>query len=131
MAVFADPSTGETLAAQLNVNPEFEMYARWFDGSILLESDDGQCWLKVYRGKVIDQLPFMPPLGYTFKLGGPEWAWTALISGGRRYFDNDTDFSQIDQLAPPALKLEGNLMEASRVTELIHVLAQTCATVLR
>jgi hypothetical protein len=127
MAVFADPSTGETLAAQLNVNPEFEMYARWFDGSILLESDDGQCWLKVYRGKVIDQLPFMPPLGYTFKLGGPEWAWTALI----RYFDNDTDFSQIDQLAPPALKLEGNLMEASRVTELIHVLAQTCATVLR
>jgi hypothetical protein len=141
MGVFADASTGKALAEHLNASSEFETYARWFDGSILLESEDGQCWLKVYRGKVIDQLPFMPPLGYTFKLGGPDWAWMALIqrerhfvdliTPGRRHFDDDDDFSKIDQLAPPALRLEGNVMEAGRVTEAVHLLAEACAAVLR
>jgi hypothetical protein len=139
MEVSAGPSIGEALADELNANPEFVKYARWFDGSILLESGDTQCWLKVYRGKVIDHLPFMPPLGYTFKLGGSSWAWNALKSGerhfvdlltpGKRHFERDDDFSQIGQMNPPELKLEGNLMEAGRVTEVVHLVAETYATV--
>lgn len=141
MAVFADPSVGEALVEALNANPEFEQYTRWFDGSVLLESQDGQVWLKVYRGKVIDQMPFMPPLGYTFKLSGSDWAWGALRSGerlfvdlltpGLRHFSTEADVARLGEMAPPEMRLEGNVMEAGRITEAVHALAATFATVAR
>lgn len=116
----------------LNSNPKFEQQARWFDGSILLEADDGVCWLKVYKGKVIDRLEFMPPLGYTFKLAGSNFAWEALASGDRlfadlmtpgvRHFDDDPEMTRLGEMTSE-FKVEGNLMEAARLTEALHVLA--------
>lgn len=139
MAVFADPSVGEAVVDRLNASPEFEKQTRWFDGSILLESDEGQYWLKIYRGKVIDHLPFTPPLGYTFKLSGSDRAWQMLANGerhvadlltpGARYFDDDPEFKTLGQMIPPELKLEGNLMEASRMTEAVHAVAWAYAAV--
>lgn len=141
MAVFADTSVGDALVEELNRSSEFATYARWFDGSVMLEADDGQCWLKIYRGRVIDHMPFMPPLGYTFKLTGSNWAWEALRSGerhivdlltpGLRHFDDDTDLARIGEMTPPQIRLEGNVMEAGRVTEVVHLLANAYTTVAR
>lgn len=134
MPAFADPALSAKLVDGLNNDSDFEHQTRWFDGSILLEAPDGQCWLKVYRGKVIDSLPFMPPLGYTFKLSGPVQAWEDMASGTRLYadlvtpgvrrFDNDPSLSTLGQMTS-VMRVEGNVMEASRLTEAIHLLTET------
>lgn len=133
MAVFADPSVGEALVERLNADAEFEKYGRWFDGQILLESEDGQVWLKVYKGKVIDLMPFMPMFGYTFALSGSDAAWGMLASGerlfvdlltpGARHFEDDPELKTLGEMIPSQMKLGGNLMEAGRVTEIIHLIA--------
>jgi len=114
----------EALAA----DPEFEAEARWFDGSILLGTSDEQLWVKIYRGKAIDTLEFVPVFGYTFKLSGADAAWemlgngertyTDLISAGSRYLDS-TDDADIEAAGggyrPPELAIEGNGVEAGRM----------------
>ncbi|PXY17671.1 MULTISPECIES: hypothetical protein [Prauserella] len=133
MVQFDDPAFAESLVRRLDSNARFARETRWFDGSILLESDGARLWLKVYRGKVIDHLPFQPPLGYTFKLGGPGAAWASLLSGERRYadlvtpgvrhFEGDPNLERLGEMTSE-LGLEGNLMEASRLTEAVHTLVE-------
>lgn len=123
----------ERLAGALNASDGFRLETRWFDGRILLEVDGSQCWLKVYRGQVIDTLPFTPPLGYTFKLSGPLEPWRQLVQGerklvdlitpGARYFASDEAVDRASTLAPPALRIEGNTLEASRIHEALYHLA--------
>ena len=79
---FADPEFQQSLRDALNADEEFALESRWFDGSIVLESGADRCWLKIYRGQIIDHLEFIPPFGYSFKLAvtlplavlGIEWA---------------------------------------------------------
>lgn len=133
-ALFAKPDGAEALVAALNSNEEFERQTRWFDGSVLLESPNGQCWLKIYRGKIIDHMPFPPPFGFTFKLSGPDETWADLASGhrlfadlvtpGRRHFEDDPELATLG-LMTSDLQLEGNLMEANRLTEALYLLAET------
>jgi len=73
----------EALAA----DPEFEAEARWFDGSILIGTSDEQLWVKVYRGKAIDTLEFVPVFGYTFKISGADAAWEMLGNDERTFTD--------------------------------------------
>ncbi|GII96849.1 hypothetical protein [Sinosporangium siamense] len=130
---FDNPGFVEALTKQLGANARFERETRWFDGSILLESGSSRLWLKVYRGKVIDHLPFQPPIGFTFKLGGPAAAWNKLLTGERRYadlvtpgvrhFDDDPALTRLGQMTSE-LGIEGNLMEASRLTEAVHTLVE-------
>ncbi|OBG24626.1 hypothetical protein [Mycobacterium sp. 852002-51057_SCH5723018] len=124
----------------VNSDPTFNAVTRWFDGSILLADVTSQCWLKVYGGKVIDRLPFMPPLGYTFKVSAPDWAWDALVTGtrftelflgGRRRFSGPDDFVGEPNRTPPTFALEGDLMSAQRVVEAIYVLADHYASTAR
>ncbi|MQA01270.1 MAG: hypothetical protein GEV07_00600 [Streptosporangiales bacterium] len=136
MATFTTTAGAEALVASLNENEAFERETRWFDGSVLLESSGGQCWLKVYRGKVIDHLPFMPPLGYTFKVSGPDEAWAELVAGrrlfadlvtpGQRYFADDPELATLGVMTSD-LRVEGNVMEANRLTEAVYQLAETYA----
>ena len=114
----------EALAA----DPEFEAEARWFDGSILIGTSDEQLWVKIYRGKAIDTLEFVPVFGYTFKISGADAAWemlgngertfTDLISPGSRHLDS-ADEAAIAAAgggyAPPELAIEGNGVEAGRL----------------
>lgn len=112
----------EALAA----DPEFEAEARWFDGSILIGIDTEIVWLKVYRGKVIDVLEFVPVFGYTFKLSGSAAAWEMLGSGERTFTDLISAGSRhLGSVAaaeaagggyrPPELAIEGNGVEAGRM----------------
>lgn len=127
----------EQLVRELNGSDGFARETRWFDGAILLEIDGGQCWLKVYRGRVIDVLGFTPPLGYTFKISGPARPWQQLACGerklvdlitpGSRYFDSPADVDAASTLTPPQIRIEGNTLEASRIHEALFHLADCFA----
>ena len=123
---FADEGFRQRLVEALNADEEFALESRWFDGSILLESGGARCWLKVYRGQVIDQLEFVPVFGYTFKLVGSERAWEMLVTGERTFTDLATPGSRhcatIEEVEaggggyrPPELGIEGNGVEAGRL----------------
>jgi hypothetical protein len=111
----------EALAA----DPEFEAEARWFDGSILLATSDEQLWVKIYRGKAIDTLEFVPVFGYTFKLTATDAVWemlgngertfTDLISAGSRHLEIDEIEAAGGGYRPPDLAIEGNGVEAGRM----------------
>jgi hypothetical protein len=121
-----DPEFGERFLEALAADPEFEAEARWFDGSILIGVGDQQLWLKIYRGKVIDTLEFVPVFGYTFKLSGSEAAWemlgsgertfTDLVSAGSRYLETMEEIEAAGGgYRPPELAIEGNGVEAGRM----------------
>ena len=124
----------------VNADSTFNAVTRWFDGSILVSDGAGQCWLKVYAGTVIDRLAFMPPLGYTFKLSAPEWAWDELVSGrtfsdlflgGKRRFDGLDDFAGDPARTPGTFTIEGDLMSAHRVIGAIYAIADQYAATAR
>lgn len=137
----ADPRFRERLASTLNEHEGFGLETRWFDGSILLEIDDRQCWLKVYRGRVLDALDHTPPFGFTFKLCGAAADWQSLVDGrrlfadlitpGRRDFKGDPSLATADAAASPAIRIEGNRLEASRLHEALFHLAESVARVAR
>jgi hypothetical protein len=123
---FADAEFQQRLRDALNADEEFALESRWFDGSILLESGAGRCWLKIYRGQVIDHLEFIPPFGYTFKLTASPEAWRMLVEGERTFTDLATPGSRhcatLEEVAaggggyrPPELAIEGNGFEAGRL----------------
>lgn len=137
---FADPAFQERLQDALNADEEFVLESRWFDGSILLECGAERCWLKVYRGRVIDRLEFVPAFGYTFKLVGSAAAWQLLASGERTFTDLATPGSRhcdtLEQFAaggggyrPPEIAIEGNGIEAGRLHLAILRLAAVLAAV--
>lgn len=125
------------LVEALNRSAEFQRETRWFDGSILLEVDGSQCWLKIYRGKALEALDFTPPLGYTFKISGPGDRWDQFISGerrfadlltpGSRYFASAEDLRNASGFTPPDIRVEGNTMEANRLHEALYHLGDCIA----
>jgi hypothetical protein len=130
----------ENLVNAVNNNSSFAQEAEWFDGSVLIEDGPGKLWLKIYRGKIIDHLPFVPPIGYTFKIAGPSAAWdelasgkkfTDLILGGTRRFDGIESVVDGVGSLPGPIALEGNLMEAHRIVEAIYLIAEGYAATAR
>ena len=88
MIDFASAQFRGKLQDALNRHEGFALETRWFDGSILVEADEAKCWLKVYRGRIIETLGSVPPFGFTFKLRGSRQAWQELyqraIAGWKR-----------------------------------------------
>ena len=133
MINFADKEFISKLTDALNKDETFATQAKWFDGSILLESSGLQCWLKVYRGKVIDSLNYMPILGYTIKISGPPSSWEMLLNGtrcfrdltlpGKRHFEDDPGLSKLGMMTRDIV-IEGNMMEANRIFAAIYALSQ-------
>ncbi|HEU4361965.1 MAG TPA: hypothetical protein VFR27_10700 [Mycobacterium sp.] len=124
----------------VNADSTFHDVTRWFDGSILLSDGAGQCWLKVYAGAVIDRLPVMPPLGYTFKVSAPLSAWDELVAGrtisdlmlgGRRRFNGPEDFAGDPASAAGSFVIEGDVMTAHRVIAAIYAITDHYAVVAR
>jgi hypothetical protein len=124
--VILDPGFPERFLEALADDPAFAAEARWFDGSILAEIEGERLWLKIYRGRVIDTLEFIPVFGYTFKISGSEAAWrmlgtgertfTDLISAGSRYLDTVEEIEAAGAgYRPPELAIEGNGVEAGRM----------------
>ena len=134
MSFLAEAAFQERFVNALNAQPNFKEQTQWFDGSVLLEVGADQLWLKIYRGKVIDHQPSVPPFGYTFKFSGSEASWRFLTSGerrwadltfpGKRYFDDDPKLSTVGSLHVE-IRTEGNLLEAGRLSEAMFQLAYT------
>jgi hypothetical protein len=132
MSFLADRAFQGRFVSALNAHPGFNEQAQWFDGSVLLEAGTDLLWLKIYKGKVIDHQPAVPPFGYTFKFSGSEAAWKLLISGqrlwadltfpGKRYFDYDPALATAGT-AQVEIRTEGNLLEAARLTEAMFQMA--------
>jgi len=134
MSLLSDPALVERFVAALGGNPAFALQARAFDGAIQLEEDDAVLWLKVYKGRVIDHQRQPSAFGYTFKFRGAASAWRALVDGSRTWadltFPGKRDFSDdpaLTRVGEPsvAIRTEGNLLEAGRLTEACFELAYT------
>lgn len=134
MIDFGESGFRGRLEQALNAHERFARHTRWFDGSILLECGAARCWIKVYRGRVIETLDHMPPLGYTFKLTGSETAWgyylnderkwPDLVTAGTRYFASPDDIAKADPMRPPEIRSEGNVLEAQRLVQAISAIAE-------
>jgi hypothetical protein len=132
MSFLADRALQERFVSALNGHPVFNEQAQWFDGSVLLEVRPDLLWLKIYKGKVIDHQPTVPPFCYTFKFSGSEASWKLLTSGqrlwadltypGKRYFEDDPTLSTAGALHVE-IRTEGNLLEAGRLTEAMFQMA--------
>ena len=138
MSFLADTTLTNKFVEALNANDNFATQARVFDGSVLLEVDTDQLWLKIYKGKVIDHEAAAPPFGYTFKLAGTEASWKMLLNGerrwadltfpGKRYFADDPNLETVGQMTVE-IRTEGNMLEAARLTEAMFELAYTLKNV--
>jgi hypothetical protein len=134
MSFLADPGLQQRFVAALNANSLFATQAQVFDGSIQIEVDGDLLWLKIYKGKVIDQQTQPSAFGYTFKLSGSESAWRMLLSGerlwadltypGKRDFSDDPQLTRVGEMSSH-IRIEGNLVEAGRLTEATFLLAYT------
>ena len=134
MSFLANEALQARFVKALNANADFRLQTQWFDGSVLLEVDADQLWLKIYRGKVIDHATSVPPFGYTFKFTGKESAWKQLLSGkrlwadltypGKRDFSDDPEMKRAGEMSV-AIQTEGNRLEAGRMTEAMFQLAYT------
>ena len=134
MSFIADSALQQRFVDALNANTDFTTQAQAFDGSMLLQVDADQLWLKIYKGRVIDHEPNASAFGYTFKLSGPEDAWNLLLENkrrwadltfpGKRYFDDDPKLETVGEQTVD-ISTEGNLLEAARLTEATFLLAYT------
>ena len=134
MSIFADTATCKQFIQELNENSEFSMQTRAFDGSIQLEIGDSLLWLKIYKGSVIDFATEPSVFGYTFKITGVEKSWAYLFSGERRWADwtfpgkrdcsDDPELSRLGEMTSE-ISIQGNLLEAGRLTEAVFELAYT------
>jgi len=132
MSFLADRAFQERFVSALNANASFNEQAQWFDGSVALEVGADLLWLKIYKGKVIDHQPAVPPFGYTFKFSGSEASWKLLTSGerlwadltfpGKRYFDDDPALATVGS-PHVEIRTEGNLLEAARLSEAMFQMA--------
>jgi hypothetical protein len=134
MSFLADPALQQKFVAALNANEAFVTQATVFDGAIQIEVDGDCLWLKIYKGKVIDHQAAPSIFGYTFKLAGPERAWRLLLNGermwadltfpGKRHFEDDPGLTRVGEMTSE-IHIEGNLVEAGRLTEATFELAYT------
>ena len=134
MSIFADTATCKKFIRELNENPEFSIQTEAFDGSIQLEIGGSLLWLKIYKGSVIDFTTEPSVFGYTFKIIGSEKSWEYLFSGERRWadltfpgkrdFSDDPELSRLGEMTSE-ISIQGNLLEAGRLTEAVFELAYT------
>lgn len=134
MSFLADTNFQRRFVAALNANAAFALQAQVFDGAIQLEVDSDILWLKIYKGQVIDHQTQVSPFGYTFKLCGAESAWRLLLNGtrlwadltfpGKRDFADDPGLTRVGEMSS-LIHIEGNLLEAGRLTEATFELAYT------
>nr|WP_145549601.1 hypothetical protein [Variovorax boronicumulans] len=104
--------TSEAWAARVqeaaNGNAEFAAGAEWLDLKLLLRIGEAAWWFKVYRGRVIDAMPYAVAsnrLGYEVVVGGPRTAWQRIV-------DRSSSFGREHAMA--ALHVDGLRVEGDR-----------------
>lgn len=124
VSVMSDPfnlKTIQALAEQCNRQPAFQRAAEWGDVKIVLAIGETRFWLKLYRGRVIDVMAYLPasnPLGYDVIISGQTEAWRELLNSKTKSWA---------QLASGKIVIDGNLIEANRMHEALCILLESFA----
>jgi hypothetical protein len=70
--------------ARANASEAFAVAARWLDTKIVLRFGADAHWLKIYRGRVIDAMPYDPStnmLGYDVVVDAARETWESVVAG--------------------------------------------------
>ncbi len=103
----------EALQKKCNANPDFNTATMWSDVKIVIAFGDKRYWLKLYKGKIIDLMEYLPmknALGYDIIVSGALDAWKA-VHDGKKVFWEQYNFGRI--------LIDGNLLECNRMHEAI------------
>ena len=99
-----------------NANPDFNRASMWADTRIVLGIGDNRYYMKVYRGKIIDimeYLPFSNALGYDIILNAPVDVWKKVI-------EKQNTFLHLAFLGE--IERDGNILECNRLHEAISIM---------
>jgi putative sterol carrier protein len=102
----------ERLTDALNDDPEFARSCELADESMALVIGEERAWFKLYRGSIIDEEPYVPPFGSTFRLVGDRKAWEELLRG-------ETSLSEA--LYDGSIRSAGDTLEANRLREALEL----------
>jgi hypothetical protein len=103
----------EALQKKCNANTDFNTATMWSDVKIVIAFGEKRYWLKLYKGKIIDLMEYLPlknALGYDIIISGPLDAWKA-VHDGKKVFWELYNFGRI--------LIDGNLLESNRMHEAI------------
>jgi hypothetical protein len=106
----------ERVRDAVNADPEFRRATEWFDGSVLLRVGDLAVWMKWYKGQIIDMHEGPSPLGYTFAHTAPLEVWQQIAELPHNVYTPWAKLLHYGEIA-----VEGNVIEATRLTEARHV----------
>jgi hypothetical protein len=122
VAVFPSLEYVQQLQEHCNGLEDFQKATDWSDVNVVLAMGDKRYWLKLYRGRVMDLMEYLPvsnALGYDVIVSGDEPAWRQLAMGTKSW----------EQLTTGRITIEGNLLEANRLHEALCILMESLADV--
>ncbi|MBP6031000.1 MAG: hypothetical protein KA533_06175 [Sphingobium sp.] len=122
MTTFPSIEALNVLAARCNESRAFQEAAEWADSKIKLEVGSRPFWIKLYRGKIIDVMEYLPAsnaLGYDIVIAGAESAWLKLV---------DVGYKSWALISTGEIAIDGNLIEANRMHEAICILLEALST---
>lgn len=103
------------LSESVNDDDSFVQAAEYFDGSLSFEIGDKVAWFKIYRGRIIDEEPYVPSFGASFRIVGDREAWVALSAG-------ETSLS--GAMYDGSIRARGNKLEANRLREAVELMVR-------
>jgi hypothetical protein len=107
----------KALQKRCNRNAAFNMASLWSDVKMVFDFGGNRYWLKLYKGKIIDLMEYLPmtnALGYDILVSGTTEAWKKLIERKELL----GWLLHVGQLA-----IDGNMLECNRMYEAICVMA--------
>ncbi len=107
----------KALQAKLNVDSAFFTASKWSDVKVVLCFGNKRYWLKLYGGKVIDVMEYLPnPLGFDYMITGSIDAWKALR-------DKKKPVGELINYGH--LVIDGNMIQANRMYESSYIILET------
>jgi hypothetical protein len=89
MAEFPSVEFWEGVQQRCNSLEDFRKATDWSDVNVVLAVGDQRYWLKLYRGKILDVMPYEPlsnALGYDVVVSGDRDAWKELVNGDVKFW---------------------------------------------
>ena len=109
----------KALQEKLNANSNFYTASKWSDVKVLLCFGDKRYWVKLYGGKIIDVMEYLPmsnPLGWDYMIIGSMEAWNDLRQG-RKAVGELVNYGHI--------AVDGDLLQANRMHESTYLILET------
>jgi hypothetical protein len=107
----------KALQTKLNADSAFFTASKWSDVKVLLCFGNKRYWLKLYGGKVIDVMEYLPnPLGWDYMITASIENWEALREK-RKPVGELINYGHI--------VIDGNVIQANRMYESSYIILET------